>query len=536
MFRLTLFGPFSLTDSNEAEVPIASKKAKALLAYLAQTPGRPRSREEVLALLWSNREESQGRASLRQVLTRLRKEVGEDLLHIDRDSVTLNAKQVELNPKNGEEFLAGFSLNDPAFEDWLRDTRLSMEGKEDARSARSQPEDFDRPYIAVLPFANYSGDTEQQYFADGITDDITTELSRFHKFWVISRNSSFVYQAKEHDMQKIGHALGADYLVEGSVRMAGRRVRVAAQLTDVHKGTLVWADRYDREIEEIFTVQDDVVSSVVSRLDLNIDAVARARAKNRPTESLHAYDLLLRARYAWWHGQDAEAFRFTRKSVEADPNSAVVNAYFALQHAYQFYSGALGLTHKVIAEKCQFHAERALDLDDTDPVVHAYASMAFGFSPLASKERGLKHIEIAVSINPHDCEFMVLHAWHLSFAGYHQRALEVLKKMSDLNPLGGYVASECYLDTYYMLGEYRKALDSYKDQAAAPHQSLASFAACYAKLGETDAMADCLAELERRKPVRFDLHRFAEAQIATCVRDADKENWRDGFRRAGVDV
>ena len=162
--------------------------------------------------------------------------------------------------------------------------------------------------------------------------------------------------------------------------------------------------------------------------------------------------------------------------------------------------------------------------------------MAFGFSPLVAKERGLKHIEIAVSLNPHDCELMLLHAWHLAFAGRQKEALILLKRNADLNPLGDYIRSECYVDIYYMLGDYEKSLASYADQADPPHQSIASFIACNAQLGRTDAVAECFAELQRIKPKYFDVAEFASAQIVTCVCEEDKENWRQGFRLAGVDV
>ncbi len=535
MFRLTLFGPFSLTDSSGVEVALTSRKAKALLAYLARTPGQPRSRPEILALLWSDRQEAQGRASLRQVLSGLRKEAGDDLLRIDRDSVALNPDAVDLAPDNGGEFLSGFHLNDPVFEDWLRDERLRLEDAPHTAGSPAPPA-TEKPTIAVLPFENLSNDPDQQYFADGITEDIITVLSRSRALWVVSRNSSFAYSRQQPDLKDAGSSLGVRYVVEGSVRKVGGRIRVASQLIDVDSGASIWADRYDRYLEDIFAVQDEVVASLVAKLGLSLNDLATSRAKTRPTDSLSAYDLLLRARYAWWRGNDAEAFAFTRKSVAADPVYAVAHAYFSLQHAYQFYSRTFDLSKEDLAEKCRFHAESALALDDTDPIVHAYASMAFGFSPLAAKERGLKHIKIAVSLNPNDCELMLLHAWHLAFAGHQKNALELLERNAKLNPLGGYMLSECYADLYYMMGEYEKALASYADQADAPHQAIAVFIACNAQLGRVEAMNECLAKLERTKPEHFDLTEFAHAQIMTCVRDEDKENWRRGFRLAGAEV
>lgn len=536
MFRLSLFGRFSLVSANGAEVTITSGKGKALLAYLAQTPGKPRSREEIMALLWSDRGETQGRASLRQVLTGLRKELGGDLLKIDRNSVTLDANIVELLPAGGEEFLSGFHLNDPAFADWLRDKRLEFDSPS-APGRLDRTQDSPNPLcIAVLPFTNLSSDEEQHYFADGITEDIITELARFRTLLVIGRSSAFAYREQGPDPLEARARLGARFLVRGSVRRAEDRLRVSVHLVDVESGARIWADRYDRDVQDVFAVQDEIVESVVAKLGVSLDGIETARAKTRPTRKLRAYDVLLQARSFWWHGKETEAYRLAGRSVQEDPDFALAHAYFALQNAYQFFSGSMGLSRDTIAEKCRFHAETALDLDDTNPVVHAYASMAFGFSPLAAKERGLKHISIAVTQNPNDCELMLLHAWQLSFAGDHEQAVALLGRVSSLNPLGGYMIAECYADTYYMMGDYEKALDSYNDQGAPPPQSRAVFAACHAQMGRVDEAHACLLHLEEVKPMGFDAKAFADAQCTSCLREIDRKNWLDGFRRAGVDI
>ena len=265
MYRLSLFGPFSLTDSGGKEVPIASKKAKALLAYLAQTPGKPRSREEILALLWSDREEVQGRASLRQVLTGVRKDVGEDLLQIDRDSVALNADRVEITPSNGDEFLAGFHLTDPAFEEWMRDERLRHE---DATPAALPPvrTDLELHAIAVLPFDNLSFDPEQAFFSDGITQDIVTELSRVADLLVIAPFAAFRDESNSMTAQEVGAKLNVEYILQGSVRLASNRVRITARLTDANSGAQVWATRYDRDLTDVFEIQEEVARHVLNMI------------------------------------------------------------------------------------------------------------------------------------------------------------------------------------------------------------------------------------------------------------------------------
>ncbi len=405
----------------------------------------------------------------------------------------------------------------------------------EATSSTSGPR-TDKPSIAVLPFANMSGDAEQEYFADGLTEDVITELARFRSLAVIARSSSFTYKGLAINVADIGQQLGVNYLVEGSVRKAGNRVRVTAQLIEVGTNTHLWADRYDRSLEDIFAVQDELVTSIVGNLGLSLNDVVTTKAKGQPTESLSAYEYLLRARSAWWHGRIKESFEFALRSVEADPNFASAQAYLALQHAYQSFGGTQGLTKDEIAERAQFHAEAALELDDADPFVHASASMAFGFSPKPNKDRGFKHINVAVSLNPHDWELMFLRAWQLSFMGRQQEALDVLDRFHALNPLGGYMVSECLADTYYMMGEYKAALQTYKEQMDAPPQALPVFAACHAQLGDMEAAKACLALLERTRPEGFNIKSFAEAQIAVCAQPEDQEKWRTGFRLAGVDV
>jgi len=537
MFRMNLYGAFSLTGPDGVDVPLTSAKAKALLAYLSQSPGMRRSREEIMALLWSDRAEAQARASLRQVLHGLRKELGArgtGILRIEADWIALAPGNIVVEAASEGEFLSGLHIHAPAFDDWLRDTRLH--GEDDLARPKHLNESVthDRPVVAVLPFANLSGDPEQQYFADGITEDIITELARFQSLWVIGRSSSFAFADMDPAEKDAGRQLGVGYLVEGSVRRAGERLRVTAQLIDATSGMHIWAERYDRKMEDVFAVQDEVAASVVAKLSLSLDSRETALARSRPQKNLSAYDLLLRSRSAWWHGNDSEAYQLASKSVEADPGSAVAHAYLALQHAYQFYSGSMGLSLDEIARKCQIHAEAALRLDDTDPIIHAYASMAFAFSPLGARERGLKHAQTAGNLNPHDCEVMLFHAWNLAFAGRPVEALVLLEKVAALNPLGGYMISACYADTLYMKGDYAGALDSFKGWPEAPPSFVPVLAASLAQLGRIDEAKACLAELERVKPKHFKVEDYARAQCFTCHRDEDRENWRRGFELAGI--
>ncbi|MDX1575979.1 MAG: adenylate/guanylate cyclase domain-containing protein, partial [Kiloniellales bacterium] len=189
----------------------------------------------------------------------------------------------------------------------------------------------DKPSIAVLPFLNLSGDPEQEYFSDGITEDIITELSRFRGLFVIARNSSFRYKGQSPRVQDIGRALGIHYVVEGSVRKFGARVRVTAQLIEAESGNHLWAERYDRDLNDIFAVQDEVTQAIVAALPGRLDAAAFEKGRRRGTESLSAYDYLLRGEWFLQRGgpADSEALAMFEKATEADPNSARAYARIA---------------------------------------------------------------------------------------------------------------------------------------------------------------------------------------------------------------
>ena len=183
----------------------------------------------------------------------------------------------------------------------------------------------DKPSIAVLPFTNMSGDPEQEYFSDGITEDIITELSRFRSLFVIARNSSFTYKGHAVNVQKVGRELGVAYVVEGSVRKAGKRVRITAQLVEAATGNHIWAERYDRDLDDIFAVQDEVVETVVAILPGRIDDAGAERTRRRPTNDMAAYDYLLRAsRHVYGYTRDdlIKARSYVEKAIELDPEIA----------------------------------------------------------------------------------------------------------------------------------------------------------------------------------------------------------------------
>ena len=203
---------------------------------------------------------------------------------------------------------------------------------------------IDRPSVAILPFTNMSGDPEQQYFSDGITEDIITELSRFRAIFVIARNSSFQYRDKAVDVRRIARELGAHYVVEGSVRKIATRIRITVQLVEAAGGTHLWADRYDRPVEDVFAIQDEVVRTIVATLAGRLEATGAEGLRRRPTASLSAYECVLRgnALPIGDPADEAAAHQLFEQAIALDPDYALAHAKLAISHAHRWLQGMSG--------------------------------------------------------------------------------------------------------------------------------------------------------------------------------------------------
>jgi TolB-like protein len=539
MLRLSIFGRFRAADALGNEIPIKSKKARALLACLALPPGKERSREEVMALLWSERGDEQARSSLRQALSGLRKELGEDAvraLKVTDEWLALDPVFVAVEPASpGDELLSGLHISDPAFDDWLRDERLRHE---DAPVAVAQPHELplpDKPSIAVLPFTNLSADPEQEYFSDGITEDIITELTRFPSLFVIARNSSFAYKGQSVNVGKIGHELGVAYVVEGSVRKAGNRVRISAQLVEAKSGNHLWAERYDRELEDIFAVQDDVVREVAAAVPGQLDAIAAQRARRRPVKNLTAYDYVLRGE--WISNQEyasPDAVPLFEKAIEIDPQCARAYTWLADFHAYSVYRDAVSIEEA--ARMARSFAEKALQIDPADPAVQAIAAQAYYM--VAELDLARRHIEIAIKLNPNSYIVMRFAAYVFAYLGDHEEGLRWLHRLSRHDPAGssGDAHREGYFDLYYMARRYEDAIEAFHGwRNPQPHMYL-ELAAAFAQLDRFDDVRTTVAQFEQIRPEEFDPVRVAHSHAKTCARQEDADHWLEGYRKAGLDV
>jgi adenylate cyclase len=386
----------------------------------------------------------------------------------------------------------------------------------------------DKPSIAVLPFTNMSGGPEQAYFSDGITEDIITELSRFRSLLVIARNSSFAFRGERIDITEIARRLGVQYIVEGSVRQAGNRVRITAQLIDAASGTHLWADRYDRDLEDVFAVQDEVVRTVVATVAGRVEVAGAQFTKRKPPESLAAYDYVLRGLEQVnldGEAHNAEARRLFEKAVELDPQYAAGHAYLALAIYLQWLSDRA-------SEKLDLalsSARHALALDENDSRCHRILSNIYAH--MRQHDRAEFHSERSVSLNPNDAHAAMNRALQLRDLGRSEEGIEWARKAMRLNPYHPNWYWHCLARVLHTAGRYEEALDAYNRIMDRPSFFHAYVAACHAEMGR---MAEARAHVFLALEAKPDFSVGAWGKTLPLKSDADLQRFLDGLRKAGL--
>jgi adenylate cyclase len=400
----------------------------------------------------------------------------------------------------------------------------------------------DKPTIAVMPFVNMSGDPEQEYFTDGLTEDIITELSRFRNLLVVARNSAFTFKGQAVDVKEISRKLGAHYVVEGSVRRAGNRIRITAQLLESTTGNHLWAERYDREMEDIFAVQDELVRAISGVIPGQLDRYAVESLRRKPPDNFTAYDSELRGRWALTHWNEglSVALEWFEKSIKADPDYALAHAGIALVYAYQIFAWSLdttahGLSPESTIARAKEYAQRATVLDDRNPTVQAYAGLAYLLS--CEHELSRKHAERAVALNPNDSYALFVKANVLTYAGEMQEALGFFAKSERLEP---YAPDDQRLDflcdCHYMLHNYDKVIEIHSAYQNVPAFLYLILAAAAAQLGRQEQARAAVKNYERLRPAGHDAVATINHQMRMCWRQQDRDHWLDGYRKAGIQV
>jgi len=359
----------------------------------------------------------------------------------------------------------------------------------------------DKPSIIVLPFVNLSNDSEQEYFSDGLTEDITTDLSQLSSLFVISRNSAFTYKGKTTKVQDISREMGVRYVLEGSVRKAGERVRITAQLIDATTDHHLWAARYDRPLTDIFAVQDEIVRKIVTTLKLQVSLWEQGVQVRKTTANLDAYDAWLRGQEYFWRftpEANAQARQLFEQAIVLDPQYAAASTSLAATYWRDWWQGTpdpQALDHALA------WAQKALELDASLASAHIILAQVYVWQK--QHERAIAEGRRAIALDPNDATAYQALGDILSHAGQPEEALEMREKSMRLNPQYPPIYLNNLGYTYFLLRRYEEAIDALKQSLSLnPHLGVAhvNLAVVYAEAGlEKEAQAEG-AEILRCSP------------------------------------
>ncbi len=391
----------------------------------------------------------------------------------------------------------------------------------------------DRPSVAVLPFQNMSGDVEQEYFADGITEDIITDLSQVSGLFVIARNSSFVFKGQSVDVKEVGHKLGVKYVLEGSVRRAGDTVRINAQLVDAASGGHLWAKRYDRKIEDIFALQDEITDQIVAALEVNLTSADEARADRRPSASVAAYDLFLKGRSSYFRytpEDHAAAKKYFEQAIEIDPNFA--DTYSFLSYLYAAAWNLMYPGFEDGLERALPMAEKAVSLDPDSAIAH----MRLGWTLCFRREydQALSSFETARTLGPDISEVCAYYGQFLNFLGRADEALELLDKAYRLDPIAPTGWEFMVGCSYWVMRRYNEAASRFRiviDRLPGFPMSYLYLASTYVELEQIDEARRQVQALLAMNS-RWTLHDWN--RIHPIRSDETRGRFLDQLREAGL--
>ncbi|MCZ6497929.1 MAG: tetratricopeptide repeat protein, partial [Gammaproteobacteria bacterium] len=401
----------------------------------------------------------------------------------------------------------------------------------------------DKPSIAVLPFDNLSNDSEQEYFADGLTDDLITDLSKISGLFVIARSSVFTYKDQVIDIRDVARELGVRYVLEGSVRRAGGNVRINAQLIDGRTGSHLWAERYDRQYADIFAIQDEVIERIVEALSVQLTETERIEVERLPTDNLEAYDNYLRGEklaYRAEAGSVADALKFYQKAIALDPNFADAHAGYARVAVDVLTFGFLDNLPSAVARKRAYEAAgRALSLNPR--LARSYSVLALLQMLESEHENAVASARRAVALNPNGAEAHLNLAVVLVYAGQQNEAIQAMETVLRLNPKPPSYVHEYYGLALYMNRRYAEALAALRQENNVTKSDLGLelLAAVNARMGRMDAAKAAIQSILERIPdqclacyrVLFAHHAREEdrAERLEALRLAGLPEWPYGF-------
>src|SRR5450631_411065 len=489
MATILEFGPFRLDADvgilfHGAEPTPLGQRAVVLLALLVRRDGAPVSKEALIEAAWPALAIEDSNltvqiAAVRRIL----------------EGLTGHARWIETLPRRGYRYV-GPAVAAP---------------HEDGVAAASEAPTLtlpDRPSVAVLPFANLSGDAEQHYFADGMVDDIITGLSRINWLFVIARNSTFIYKGRAVDVKQVGRELGVRYVLEGSVRKTGASVRITGQLIDASTGVHVWAERYDRRSENIFALQDEIALSVVGAIAPSVRRAEIDRVKRKRPDSLDAYDLVLRAQPDVDSGmpeQVTQALLLLERSIALEPAYALAHGNAAMCHHCLFLRAGLQEVNRAASIR---HARSAVIHGQDDALALTLAGFSIGMDG-HDRPAAFTALEAALAISPSSALTYILGSVMLGWGGEADRAIEWSKRGMRLSPFDpwAFAAFDAQAMGHFHRGRYDEACRAaYRSvQANARHSiTYVQLAAALAKLGRLEeARAAAARVLELHPTFRY---------------------------------
>lgn len=394
----------------------------------------------------------------------------------------------------------------------------------------------DKPSIAVLAFDNMSDDADQAYFSDGIGEDIITDLSKLSDLHVIARNSSFAYKGKSVSIPDVAAELGVRYVLEGSVRKAGNRVRVTAQLIDAITGGHIWADRFDRDLTDIFEVQDELTREIVDALKLKLTVDDKDRLTHKINVDIEAYNLFLRGRERTWaHTRfgNIEGRKLLGRALEIEPDYAAAQARIAFSLVIDYVNGWTDTPEETLHEGLE-RAEQAVCMDEEEPQSHFALAAACIWS--RDLDRAITESERCLDLLPNSPEGYLTLTHAQIFSGDAEAALEMLDRYMALDPHYPDLALHFLAEAHISLGQYDDAIDALQRRLERNPESVtghALLASSYGNAGRIEEGREALDKLHRIDPA-FSIEK--RRQILPFRNPADFERRLEGFRKAGLDV
>jgi TolB-like protein len=498
------FGPFRLDPGagilyNGAEPTMLGQRAVALLRLLLQNPGVPVSKDALVEAGWGGLAVADNNLTVQ--IAALRRVLADGA---DAES------WIQTLPRRGYRYVG------PAVTTSGSDAAAAR-----AASAPTLPE---KPSVAVLPFANLSGDPEQGYFADGMVDDIITGLARINWLFVIARNSSFVYKGRAVDVKQVGRELGVRYVLEGSVRKVGGSVRVTGQMIGASTGAHVWAERYDRSSEDIFALQDEIALSAVGAIAPSVRKAEIERVKRKRPDSLDAYDLVLRAQPDVDSGmpeQVTRALALLERAITLEPAYAVAHGNAAMCHHCLFLRAGLKEANRAASIR---HARSAIAYGQDDALALTWAGFSIGMDA-HDHAAAFTALEAALAISPSSALTYILGSVMLGWGGEAERAIEWSEKGVRLSPFDSWAwaAFDAQAMSHLLRGRYEEACRAaYKSVQANPAHSITyvQLAAALAKLGRLEESKAAAAQVLELHPTFRYSRQFSGVNCAPALAEA----------------